>query len=91
VPARFVARRFPGLGTAPKVHSNATRNRTQEPHMFNRIAPQATALGLAAVITAAMLFGMDRLALQEHAGADMYASDVPVQVVVITAQRLPRS
>lgn len=60
--------------------------------MFNRIAPQATALGLAAVITAAMLFGMDRLALQEHAGTDMYASsDLPVQVVVVTAQRLPRS
>ena len=57
--------------------------------MFNRLAPQATALGLAAVITTAMLFGMDRLALQEHAGTNMYASDLPVQVVVVTAQRLP--
>lgn len=54
--------------------------------MFKTFAPQTTALGLAAVITLAMLGGVDRLATEQHA-----SSDIPVQQVVIVAQRQPRS
>ncbi len=60
--------------------------------MITRIAPQAAALAVAIVATLSMLAGVDRLAVQEHAGTELAASaKIPAQVVVITAQRLPRS
>ena len=57
--------------------------------MFNRLTTQAAALSLSAVFTVVMLAGMDHLAVQQHAGTQLAASDsTPVQVVVITAQRI---
>jgi hypothetical protein len=57
--------------------------------MFNRIAPQAAALCLSALFTVAMLASMDHLAVQQHGDAVPVAGDsTPVQVVVITGQRI---
>jgi hypothetical protein len=58
--------------------------------MFNRITTQAAALALSAVLTVAMLAGMDHLALQERASAaqPMAGNSTPVQVVVITGHRI---
>jgi len=58
--------------------------------MFNRLTTQAAALSLSAVFTVVMLAGMDHLAVQQHAGSQqqMASDSTPVQVVVVTAQRI---
>jgi len=55
--------------------------------MFNRIAPQAAALCLSALFTVAMLVSMDQLATQQHA-VPVASDSTPVQVVVVTGQRI---
>jgi hypothetical protein len=58
--------------------------------MFDRLALHASALGLAALLTFAMLAGVDALAGRHDAAID--ATELAAaQHVVITGHRLPRS
>lgn len=61
--------------------------------MFNRLTHRTTAFGLAAIVTLAMLVGVDELATQAPAEAAIAASTAPVadQIVVVTGHREPRS
>ena len=59
--------------------------------MFNRLATQAAALGLAVVFTVLTLGGVNALAARESVG-DAQATEVAAaQQVIITGHRLPRS
>jgi hypothetical protein len=59
--------------------------------MFDRVATQITAFGLAVVVTFGMLAGVNGLATREHADVQSLAATPSTQVVVITAFSLPRS
>jgi hypothetical protein len=56
--------------------------------MFNRLATQATALGLAVVFTVLTLGGIDALA--EQSAAAQATEVAAAQQVIITGHRLPR-
>jgi nitrate reductase gamma subunit len=60
---------------------------------MNRFTTQASALGLALLITLCTLGAVNTLATREHAGyaAANAQTEVAVQQVVITARRLPRT
>jgi len=61
--------------------------------MNDRFTTQASALGLALLVTLCTLGAVNSLATREHAGyAAMSApAEVAVQQVIITGHRLPRS
>ena len=60
---------------------------------MNRFTTQASALGLALLITLCTLGAVKTLATHEHAGyaAASAQTEVAVQQIVITARRLPRT
>lgn len=59
--------------------------------MNHRLGTQATALGLAALVTLTLMASIDRLATTPPAADTLARTEAPAQVVVVTAQRLPRS
>jgi hypothetical protein len=59
--------------------------------MFKQISTQATAFGLAALVTLATLASMNALARSESATDMARADSAPVQQVVIVGQRAARS
>jgi len=54
-------------------------------------AHQATAIGLAALVTFVMLGGVDRLATWPAAEVQLARQSVPTQTVVIEGRRIARS
>jgi hypothetical protein len=58
--------------------------------MFKQISTQATALGLAALVTLSTLGSLHNLATVEHA-ATLATSETPVQQVVVVGQRAAQS
>jgi hypothetical protein len=59
--------------------------------MSNRITSQTLALGLAAVVTLAMLAGVNQLAQPVHAQTEIAQNsvdDAPVQQVIVTGHRV---
>jgi hypothetical protein len=58
--------------------------------MFKQISTQATAFGLAALVTLATLGSMNGLAQQGSPAGLAQATDAPVQQVVVTGQRATR-
>jgi hypothetical protein len=59
--------------------------------MNHRLSTQATAFGLAALVTLTLMASIDQLATTPAAADTMAGADAPTQVVVVTARRLPRS
>lgn len=59
--------------------------------MNHRLSTQATAFGLAALVTLTLMASIDQLATTPAAADTLARAEAPAQVVVITAQRLPRS
>ena len=58
--------------------------------MTHRTASTVPAVALSIVVTLALLLGIDTLAVQQHAGAEMAAAAVAAQVAAAKAPR-PRS
>lgn len=58
--------------------------------MFKQISTQATALGLAALVTLATLGSLQNLAAAEH-GSNLTGGDATVQQVVVVGQRPTRT
>ncbi|WP_284618210.1 hypothetical protein [Aquabacterium humicola] len=58
--------------------------------MFKQISAQATAFGLAALVTLASLGSMGALANTNVASAMSKADSTPVQQVVVVGQKVPR-
>ena len=58
--------------------------------MSNRLASSFSSAVLSAVVTLAMLLGIDTLAVQEHAGTEM-ASAAAAPLVVAAQTTAPRS
>ena len=59
--------------------------------MNHSLSTQATAFGLAALVTLSLLAGIEQLATTPTAADSLAGTDTPAQVVVVTARRLPRS
>ena len=59
--------------------------------MFKQISTQATACGLAALVTLTTLGSLQQLAVGHDAAKDFARVDAPVQQVVVVGQRAPRS
>lgn len=58
--------------------------------MNHRLSTQATAFGLAALVTLTLAASIDRLSVTPASAEMLAGADTPTQVVV-TARRLPRS
>ena len=58
--------------------------------MFKQISTHATAFGLAALVTFAMLGSLQSIATVDH-GSRLAASEAPAQQVVVVGQRAARS
>jgi hypothetical protein len=71
VPRRrsFVASGSPRSGRLPTVHSIDNTPRQQEPTMNTAFTAQATAFGLAAIVTLGLLVGLNGLAHTEYQAA----------------------
>jgi len=91
--AQFVASRSLGRGALPTVLRKQPVVAWQEDLMFERIATRAVAFGLSGLVTLTLVSALATTADLRHAQAclDYAASTGPVQQVVITGQRLPRS
>jgi hypothetical protein len=61
--------------------------------MTTRLHTRSTAFALAALVTLTLMAGIDGLAQRDEpaAGGTLAQGSAPVQVVVITGQRAPRS
>jgi hypothetical protein len=59
--------------------------------MFKQISTQATAFGLAALVTLATLGSLQQLAVGHDDAKDLARADAPVQQVVVIGQRTSRS
>jgi hypothetical protein len=59
--------------------------------MFKQISTQATAFGLAALVTLATLGSLQQLAVEHDAAKDLARADAPVQQLVVVGQRASRS
>lgn len=58
--------------------------------MNRNATTQVTALGLAALVTLTLLAGIEQLAVAPAHEATLAQQAAPVQVVVVTGQRVPR-
>jgi hypothetical protein len=58
--------------------------------MTNRTASSFSAMALSAVVTLALLLGIDTLAVHEHAATDMAAAAAQAQTVAVKSAQ-PRS
>ena len=58
--------------------------------MNHSLSTQATAFGLAALVTLTLLAGIDQLAVTPAAADTLAGTETPAQVVVVTAPRLRR-
>ena len=59
--------------------------------MFKQISTQATAFGLAALVTVATLGSLQELAVGHDAASELARANAPVQQVVVVGQRASRS